>query len=230
MLDECDVSENDASPHIGNAHVALMVQPKCLDKKKWDNIDNNGACLKTAPPWRQEGPKAKYLENNSTEVVIAAPPAASKADDKAFFPNTTLTDLVNDSLPATYTFTGARDGPAENTDILEGKKEILMKTSTNRFENNNGKVNAAASNVNIEGTNESNTSLTNELWKQSSNIDSKRDKILQPKQKSAAKYFEVTIVISKPSLPLAADDMSNTENMASTLVTSPPFTTCVNLP
>jgi len=235
MRGKCDVSEYDVSADIGDAHAVLMEKSKSLDEKKTDDFSEN----KTVPPWKQKDSKAKYLANGNADVVMAAPPAASEAnnevdDDEDFFPNTTSTDLVDVSIPPTNTFTGVRGGPAEDADLLAELREISMKTSTNRFDDDDDEVNTAATSVNIEGTNESNTSATEKFCKQSGHSESKGDKKLQPlppwKQKSAAKNSEVKIVIATPNLPLAADDLSDTKNVASALVTGPPLAASVNLP
>ena len=133
MIGECDVSEYDVSADTGDAHAVLMDNSKSLDEKKTaDFFENNDACLmKTVPPWKQKDSKAKYLANDNADVVIAAPPAASEAnnevdDDEDFFPNTNSTDLVDDSLPPTNTFTGVRGGPADDVSDTENVASTLV--------------------------------------------------------------------------------------------------------
>jgi hypothetical protein len=96
MLDE---SENDVAANIGHTH-ALMEKSTSLDCKKKNDVENVDAS-KPVPPWKRKGAKMKCVANDNVDVVIAAPPAPSKAndevdDDEAFFPNITSTDLVND--------------------------------------------------------------------------------------------------------------------------------------
>ncbi|KAL3774149.1 hypothetical protein ACHAW5_010603 [Stephanodiscus triporus] len=95
MLDE---SENDVAANIGHTH-ALMEKSTSLDCKKKNDVENVDAS-KSVPPWKRKGAKMKCVANDNVDIVIAAPPAPSKAndevdDDEAFFPNITSADLVN---------------------------------------------------------------------------------------------------------------------------------------